>query len=89
MADEKDPNEATEFAETLHRHDPDPSKWEQAEAVTGRPSDIFDPNSTLASRAKSRAGEKKVGEDDAEDKAVTSAATKASARKAPAKKSSK
>lgn len=78
MADEKDPNEATTKADTYHRHDPDPEKWEEAVAVTGRPADVFAPNSTLAKRAAERGkGAKEVKEEQAEDKAVTSAATKA------------
>lgn len=58
--------EATETVETFQRHgDPDPSKWEKAEAVTDRPNDTpmedakkpaeyAVPNSTLSSRAKVR-----------------------------------
>lgn len=80
MPDEKDPNEATSFAETLHRHDPDPSQWEEAQAVTGRPVDKAGPNSTLAERAqanKAKPAEKAVAQEDTENKAVQSAPTKA------------
>lgn len=62
----------------LHRHgDPDPDKWEEAEAVTGRPADVPPDNSTLASRAKARV--KQVDPDDVEDKAITKAPAKAKA----------
>ena len=33
----------------------DPSKWDEQVAVTGRPNDVPEDNSTLASRAKARA----------------------------------
>lgn len=59
----------------LHRHgDPDPSKWQQAEAVTGRPNDLVEGevhNSTFASRRKRRAPAKQVAAVQAEDKAVS------------------
>lgn len=84
MADRK---EATTHADLYQRHgDPDPSKWDEAEAVNGRPSDVAGPNSTLASRARERAGVKQVDASEVEDKAVTAAATKAPAKKAAAKK---
>lgn len=85
--------EATSHAETYHRHgDPDPDKWEEAEAVTGRPNDNAPgsvvQNSTLASRAAAaaKATAKEVKADSTEDKAVTSASTKTPAKRA-AKKS--
>lgn len=75
----------------LHRHgDPDPDKWDEAEAVTGRPNDLGNrgtdkpalPNSTLASRAKARTDEKQVDAEQVEDRAVKKApAKKAAARK--------
>ena len=61
MAEERD--------RSLHRHgDPDPSEWDEAQAVTGRENDTplrgedtpAVPNSTLASRAKERAGSETV-----------------------------
>lgn len=79
------PNEATTPADTLHRHgDPDPSEWQEAEAVTGRPNDEASPNSTMADRAKAR---KQVDKDSdvVEDKAIT----KAPAKKAAASKKAK
>jgi hypothetical protein len=83
----RDPAES--FADTLHRHDVDSSEWQEAEAVTGRPVDKAGPNSTLAERAKARAGEKRVNKDDdeVENKAVQSAPSKNAA--APAKKAAK
>lgn len=54
-------------ADTYHRHgDPDPAKWEEQPAVTGRPNDLRDgevTNTTFADRAKT----------DGENKAVQSA----------------
>lgn len=52
----------------------DPSIWDEAVAVTGRPQDEPLPNSTFAERAK--AASKAVKSDDAEDKAVTRATKK-------------
>lgn len=97
MADEKDPNEATSHAETYHRHgDPDPSKWEEAQAVTDRPNDL-EPgstvhNSTLAERAKANKAKpaaKVVDEDAAENKAVQSSEAKAAPAKRAAKRTRK
>lgn len=84
--------EANTSAETYERHGkPDPSKWQEAEAVTDRPNDLVAgqvTNSTMADRAKARAKAKpeaKVVDDDAaENKAVTTAAKKAPAKR-PAK----
>ena len=75
-------NEATTHAETFHRHgDPDPSNWDEAQAVTGRPADEPTSNSTLAERATARKGDaKQVDADEVEDKAV---------KKAPARKAKK
>lgn len=75
----QDPNEASSFAETLHRHDPDPSQWDEAQGVTGRPVDKAGPNSTLASRA---AESKAVKPSQVENKAVTEAENKAPAKSA-------
>lgn len=78
---------ATSTADTYHRHgDPDPSQWQEAEAVTDRPPDTPQrgedsyavPNSTFADRAKAAA--KAVASGDAEDKAVSSASTKTRSR---------
>lgn len=90
-ADEKDPNEATTHADLYHRHEPDPSGWEEAEAVTDRPNDTPPgsqvSNSTFADRAKAtgQAEMKVVEATDAENKAVQSA----EAKKAPAKRTRK
>lgn len=47
--------EATTHGDTYHRHgEVDPSKWNEAPSVTGRPVDEPGPNSTLASRAKAK-----------------------------------
>lgn len=63
--------EATSAADTLHRHgDPDPSNWDEAQAVTGRPQDQPEANTTFAERAKGRKGTKAV--QSAENKAVSS-----------------
>lgn len=71
----------------LHRHgDPDPSQWQEAEAVTGRPADEPPDNSTLSSRS---GGAKKVDADDVEDKAVEAAPAKKAGKRAPAKKAAK
>ena len=52
--------EATNHAETYHRHgQPDPSKWQQAEVVTGREADPVPENTTFAQRAKAGAAENK------------------------------
>ena len=52
--------EATNHAETYHRHgQPDPSKWQKAEAVTGREADPVPENTTFAQRAKAGAAENK------------------------------
>lgn len=84
MPDEKDPNEATALAETFHRHgEPDPSKWQEAEAVTDRPNDTplrgddvyAVPNTTMADRRKAR-DVKQVKSEDVEDKAVKKKATR-------------
>jgi hypothetical protein len=92
MPDQRGP--ATELADTFHRHgEPDPSKWDEQEAVTGRPNDTplrgedepAVPNSTLAERAGARQrSEKRVDAEtkDTENKAVTSALTKAPAKRA-------
>ena len=75
--------EATTHAETYHGHgDPDPSKWEKATAVTGRPVDTPPPNSTLAERAAARKGDAAAGGPDPTDPEPKKApAKKATARK--------
>lgn len=88
MSDTNDSRpEATTTADTYGRHEPgDPSKAEQAVAVTGRPPDTPQrgvdepavPNSTFAERSKARrAGAKAVDADDekAENKAVSGSQT--------------
>lgn len=92
MADDRP--EATTHGDQYHRHEPDPSKWEEKEAVTGRPNDTplrgedkpAVPNSTLAERAKARTKQVEKDQEQVENKAVTSAAKKAPAKKAAAKK---
>lgn len=92
-----DPNEATEPADQYHRHEPDPSKWDEAVAVTGRPNDIplSEPdddlpevlrNSTLAARAEANKRRSKKVVDESENKAVQAAETKKPARRSRAKK---
>lgn len=90
MAARQTKNEATEFADTLHRHgDPDPKQWDGQAAVTGRKPDtpqrgVDKPavaNSTLAERAQARlSASKRVDREDVEDKAVSKATTKGSPR---------
>jgi hypothetical protein len=83
MAEDKDPREATKFAETLHRHEGDPSQWEEADVKTDRTNDTplrgedapAVPNSTLAERAKSVKQVDKAS-DNVEDKKVTRARKK-------------
>lgn len=78
-------DEATNHADTYGRHgDPDPGKWQKAEAVTGRPADTPPRNSTLAERAALRTGAKQVDAAEAEDKAVKKAPAKKAAPKAKA-----
>lgn len=82
MADEKQDQEAQqETADTYYRHgEPDPSVWQAAEAVTGRPNDLGSvtpepalANSTFASRAKQQAvATKAIPAEETEDKAVRS-----------------
>lgn len=63
--------EATTHADTYHRHgDLDPSKWDEAVAVTGREADPVPQNSTFADRAKARGGNKAVQPSDAEAKSL-------------------
>lgn len=92
MADEKDPNEATTHADLyLREGEPDPSEWEEAEAVTGRPADVPPGNSTFAERAKAsgKAEVKVVEGKDAENKAVQAAEVKKAPRARKAAKKSK
>jgi hypothetical protein len=89
MADAEGRPEATETADLYHRHEADPSKWEEAPAVTGRPADVPSPNTTLADRAKARKGGAKKVDKDAEgveDKAVKAAESKAPTKKAAPRK---
>lgn len=52
--------EATNHADTYHRHgDPDPSKWDEADAVTGREADPVPTNTSFADRAKAGTAENK------------------------------
>lgn len=55
----------------------DPSLWDEARAVTGRPNDTPLPNTTFVERFKARSSTTKaVQGDQAENKAVRSASTK-------------
>lgn len=69
MADEKDTTAAV-----------DPSIWDEAVAVTGRPNDEAGPNSTFAERAKARKPAAKATES-GEPAPVKAAAKKAASRK--------
>ncbi len=72
--------EATTHAETFGRHGkPDPSKWDEADAVTGRPADKPPANSTLAERAAARKAAREPDPTDPEPKKAP--AKKATARK--------
>ncbi len=80
MAEDND-RTAESHAETYHRHgDPDPSNWDEAKAVTGRPADKPGDNTTFAGRAKAAGkasnASKQVDGSATEDKSVSSAATK-------------
>lgn len=64
--------ESTNHADTFGRHgDPDPTKWDEAEAVTGRERGPAPDNSTFNSRSKMVRR--------SENKAVTAAENKATA----------
>ena len=54
--------ESKNHADTYHRHgEPDASKWDEAQAVTGREPDTAPENSTFATRAKQvQSGENKA-----------------------------
>lgn len=74
--------EATTHAETFERHGkPDPSRWEKAKAVTGRPADAPTPNSTLAARAAARKVDGTQAPAEDESKPEKAPAKKAAARK--------
>lgn len=68
----------------------DPSVWDEAPAVTGRPNDEAPENTTFAERLKQaeesrkRLGRKRVDDDDeaVEDKAVKTSTTKAPRKRA-------
>lgn len=79
--------EAKTHAELYHRHgEADASKWDEAEAVTGRDVDPAPENSTFAERAKRAGGNKAVQSADAKATDDEDAPKKAAPRKSTAKR---
>jgi hypothetical protein len=69
--DKKAPNEATKTEDLYGRHGEfDASKWDEKEAVTGRPADVAPANSTFAERSKATTTTKAVDTAATENKAV-------------------